>query len=321
LGYRGELEFDGAVWLRNRVYDPGTRAFLSPDPLAPVLGTACAANPYHYAANDPVGLLDPLGLRPLSENELAEIHKRMAGQPGWLGVVSSFWTGVGVDFLAATLQGVAPWAMAAYATRVSGYVRAGTMVSGHWRRTPSGGRVWVSPHFRSGGSVSSYLRGNSTTQAWGRVGRVAGPLGTIFSGIAGGIDQHGEDADRRGLSTTDRVGRTGGAAAGSAGLSLAGGLGGAWLGARGGAAVGGAIGSVIPGAGTAAGGVVGGTVGAIGGGIVGSGAGSWVADQVSEGFATGGQAAANTAVGAWDATEGVRDTAGGVLHSINPFDD
>ena len=319
VGYRGELEFDGAIWLRNRVYDPATRSFLSPDPLPPILGTASASNPYHYAANNPLGLLDPLGLRPLSENELAAIAERMAQAPGWLNVLSGFWTGVGVDFVSATLQGIAPWAVAAYATRVSGYYRSGTMVRGHWRTTPGGGRVWVAPHMRSSGPVSPYLRGNATTGRWTTAGGIAGPLGTIFSGVAGGIDQFGEDEDRGGLSTTDRVGRTAGAAAGSAGLSLGGGLAGASLGGRGGAALGATVGSAFPVIGTAVGGAVGGTIGAIGGGVIGSGAGSWVADQVSDGFAAGGQAVANTAVDAWDHTEGVRDTVGGALDAINPF--
>ena len=77
LGYRGELEFAGLMWLRARAYDPATRGFLSPDPLAPIVGTAYAANPYHYAGNDPFGRVDPLGLRPVSEQELREIRDRM----------------------------------------------------------------------------------------------------------------------------------------------------------------------------------------------------------------------------------------------------
>ena len=59
LGYRGELVVDGLVWLRERAYDPATRAFLSPDPLPAVPGTAYAANPYHYAGNDPVNQRRP----------------------------------------------------------------------------------------------------------------------------------------------------------------------------------------------------------------------------------------------------------------------
>jgi RHS repeat-associated protein len=70
LGYRGELGVDGLVWLRQRCYDPATRGFLSVDPLPPVPGTAWAANPYHYAGNDPVNRLDPLGLRPMTDAAL-----------------------------------------------------------------------------------------------------------------------------------------------------------------------------------------------------------------------------------------------------------
>jgi RHS repeat-associated protein len=77
LGYRGELELGGETWLRARVYDAATRGFLSPDPLPPVPGSACAANPYHYAANDPLGHTDPLGLRPVTDQELRDIRDRM----------------------------------------------------------------------------------------------------------------------------------------------------------------------------------------------------------------------------------------------------
>lgn len=77
LGYRGELELDGETWLRNRVYDPGSRSFLGPDPRPPVPGTACAANPYHYAANNPIGLSDPLGLRPVTDAQLQQYRDQM----------------------------------------------------------------------------------------------------------------------------------------------------------------------------------------------------------------------------------------------------
>ena len=74
LGFRGELVVDGLVWLRARAYDPASCAFLTPDPLEPVLGTAFAGNPYHYAGNDPVNQVDPLGLRPVTDAELAGEH-------------------------------------------------------------------------------------------------------------------------------------------------------------------------------------------------------------------------------------------------------
>jgi len=72
---QGELNVDGLVWLRARAYDPATRSFLSPDPLPGLTGHPWGSNPYHYAANDPIGWSDPTGLRPLTDQELAEARE------------------------------------------------------------------------------------------------------------------------------------------------------------------------------------------------------------------------------------------------------
>lgn len=81
LGFRGEIEFDAQTWLRQRIYQPASRAFLQPDALAPMPGSAVAGNPYHYAANNAIGLADPLGLHPVSEKELNAIRDRMGRGP------------------------------------------------------------------------------------------------------------------------------------------------------------------------------------------------------------------------------------------------
>ncbi len=65
FGYRGELTIGGIIHLRNRNYEPDTGVFLSPDPLDGVDGEPTVANPYHYASNDPLNRIDPLGLRPM----------------------------------------------------------------------------------------------------------------------------------------------------------------------------------------------------------------------------------------------------------------
>jgi len=80
---RGELAIDGLVFLRARFYDPATRSFLSPDPLPNPPGAPCAANPYHYAWNDPVSLVDPSGLRPLTQDEFNQ--RKHAEELGHLG--------------------------------------------------------------------------------------------------------------------------------------------------------------------------------------------------------------------------------------------
>lgn len=75
-GAFGEVDLGGLTWLRNRVYDPVSRAFLAPDPLPGVPGTPFATHPYHYAGNDPVGHVDPLGLQPLSLDQYELIREQ-----------------------------------------------------------------------------------------------------------------------------------------------------------------------------------------------------------------------------------------------------
>jgi len=72
----GGLAVAGLTWLGHRCYDPLSRAFLSPDPLPGVPGQAVAANPYHYAANNPLNLVDPLGLRPLSMAQYQQVREQ-----------------------------------------------------------------------------------------------------------------------------------------------------------------------------------------------------------------------------------------------------
>jgi RHS repeat-associated protein len=71
IGAAGELDVSGLGWLGARVYDPVSHGFLSVDPFDPVPGAGWAGNPYSYAGNDPLHALDPTGLRPVTDAELA----------------------------------------------------------------------------------------------------------------------------------------------------------------------------------------------------------------------------------------------------------
>lgn len=78
IGYRGALALDGLLFLGARVYDTRTRCFLSRDPLPSVPGRVTFAGVYSYAWCDPVNLVDPSGLRPLSDEEYDKIREEEA---------------------------------------------------------------------------------------------------------------------------------------------------------------------------------------------------------------------------------------------------
>ena len=61
-----ELTITGRVDMQARTYDPATGRFTSVDPMAGTPGDVLAANPYPYAANDPLDQSDPTGLHPIN---------------------------------------------------------------------------------------------------------------------------------------------------------------------------------------------------------------------------------------------------------------
>jgi RHS repeat-associated protein len=163
LGYRGEVEFDGQHWLRNRVNEPASRSFLLPDPRPPVPGTAWAANPYHYAANNPIAMADPLGLRPVTEAELQEYRD---------GMNRNVWQQAG-DFVSDNWEYIAAGAMIV--------VGVGLMFTG------VGGPAGVAIMAASGGLISAgasagiqrYMTGEVD---WGQVA-IAGATGAAAGGL------------------------------------------------------------------------------------------------------------------------------------------
>jgi len=68
FGYRGELESLTGVHLRARELSGSLNVFLTRDSLEGLPGSTGYANPYWYANNDPIGLIDPLGLRASDAN-------------------------------------------------------------------------------------------------------------------------------------------------------------------------------------------------------------------------------------------------------------
>jgi len=65
FSYAGEAfeKETGLIFLRNRYYDPEIGRFISADPSLGRLINPQSFNPYAYAGNNPINLIDPLGLR------------------------------------------------------------------------------------------------------------------------------------------------------------------------------------------------------------------------------------------------------------------
>jgi RHS repeat-associated protein len=227
LGYRGELEFDAVTWLRNRVYEAGSRAFLQPDPLPHVPGTPCAANPYHYAANNPVGLVDPLGLRPVTDQQLRDIRDSMGRDifekaadwtvDNWEYIAAGAMVVGGIALMCTGVGGPAGLALMAGG---SGLVSAGASVGiqklttgeVNWGEVAVQGAIGVGAGglgFAAGGLVV----GGSRVASVGR-----GALGGGVESVAGGMANrglHGGDMlDPMGMGTDALLGIGGGGVGG-----------------------------------------------------------------------------------------------------------
>lgn len=84
IGFVGAaLSVAGHPWWGVRLYDPATSAFLTPDPAIPPSGALWASNPYNYAANDPLNLIDPTGLHPVTDAQLNDLAHSIDTRSWW----------------------------------------------------------------------------------------------------------------------------------------------------------------------------------------------------------------------------------------------
>lgn len=80
-GVPGGIGFAGLIWLGDRILDPATCQFLTPDPLAAVAGSPTQSFPYGYADGDPVNRADPTGRngQPISIEQFEQMRERGTG--------------------------------------------------------------------------------------------------------------------------------------------------------------------------------------------------------------------------------------------------
>ena len=74
-----------------RVFDPSSKKFLSQDPLPPIVGAGWFADSYSFLGHDPVGMIDPWGTQPVSQNEFKKYtrEQRMENWKTALTVVAT----------------------------------------------------------------------------------------------------------------------------------------------------------------------------------------------------------------------------------------
>ena len=72
----GTLAVSGLALMGARVFDPSSKKFLSQDPLPPVVGAGWFADSYSFLGHDPVGMIDPWGTRPMSQEEYSDYSKK-----------------------------------------------------------------------------------------------------------------------------------------------------------------------------------------------------------------------------------------------------
>ncbi|SDU78553.1 RHS repeat-associated core domain-containing protein [Arcanobacterium phocae] len=162
----GSLHIGGLAWLGARVYDPTTYSFLTRDPLPALPGVVWEANPYNYAANNPLSLSDPLGLKPVTDQELAAYNANRS---------TSFWEDT-TSFFANNWEYIA-----AGVAVVVGIGVAATGVGG-----PLGAAIISGALISGGVSIGSQKYSTGSVDFWqvGKEALVGGVLGGIGAGAS-----------------------------------------------------------------------------------------------------------------------------------------
>ncbi|WZH36376.1 MAG: DUF6531 domain-containing protein [Microbacterium enclense] len=124
----GGLEVAGLEWMGARAYDPTTRGFLSTDPITAPAGAAWAANPYSFAGNDPLHATDPLGLQPVTDEQLTAYATAHQGALATAGNAIGEWWNENWEYVAGGAMVIAGGVM--IATGVGGPIGAALIGAG-----------------------------------------------------------------------------------------------------------------------------------------------------------------------------------------------
>ena len=91
LSAQGALVSAGGELMGARVYDPVVGGFLAPDPLEPVTGAGWAGASCAFAGNDPVNLVDPTGLQPITVEQMKQYFDYVKSGQIRRDALNQFW--------------------------------------------------------------------------------------------------------------------------------------------------------------------------------------------------------------------------------------
>ncbi|WP_375431376.1 polymorphic toxin-type HINT domain-containing protein [uncultured Friedmanniella sp.] len=167
----GGLAIDGLEWMGARVYDSTARGILSVDPVDN-LTRSWDNNPYAYAGNDPIHALDPLGLAPVTDSQLAD-YRNNNGIVGTYNAVKSTASTVA--------NGVGHWFENNWE-----YVAGGAMVVGGAVLIATGVGGPAGMMLVSAGADTIIQKATTGEVNWGQVA-VSGAAGAVGFGVGGAI--------------------------------------------------------------------------------------------------------------------------------------
>ncbi|GGF56773.1 hypothetical protein GCM10011519_33370 [Marmoricola endophyticus] len=180
LSPTGALLVEGTEWMGNRVYDPSTAAFLSVDPMDPLAGAGWAGNPYAFAGNDPVHATDPLGLHPVTDEELRAYNSNN-GITGW---AKQNWKGLALAAaggLVMMIPGGQVIGMGLMSAGVDAVVQQTTTGHVNWKQVAVSGVMGMAT---AGSGVLVARMGVSGTQALVREGGLNVGIGAVGNGTS-----------------------------------------------------------------------------------------------------------------------------------------
>lgn len=174
----GTLAVGGLALMGARVFDPSSKKFLSQDPLPPIVGAGWFADSYSFLGHDPVGMIDPWGTRPMSQEEYSDYSKKQDLQ---VLKTAISWVGTAVAIASVIVPGgpLVALGVAALGSAVSGFAEGMLDENGNfdWGSAMSGAGWGLAIGLAGGAAGKVFSSGKMFLKPIQGVAKKLGPYG------------------------------------------------------------------------------------------------------------------------------------------------